>query len=56
MRPLLNDEEYAHTAAVVAEFQREGGEGEALQEFLEEKAENERNWMEEWWEQLAYLR
>ena len=24
--------------------------------MLEERAGNERNWMEEWWEQLAYLR
>ena len=56
VRPLLTDDEFAHTSAVVADFQREGGEGEALQTFLEEKADNERNWMEEWWEQLAYLR
>ena len=56
MRPLLSDEEYAHTSALVADFQREGGEGEALQQFLQEKADSERNWMEEWWEQLAYLR
>ena len=56
MRPLLTDDEYNHTASVVADFQREGGEGEALQTYLEEKASSERNWMEEWWEQLAYLR
>ena len=42
--------------AVVDDFCREGGDGEALQAMLEEKAANERNWMEEWWEQLAYLR
>ena len=46
VRPLLTDAEYAHTEAVVADFQREGGEGEALQEFLSEKASSERNWME----------
>lgn len=56
VRPLLSDEEFAHTEAIVADFCREGGEGEALQQFLEEKASSERNWMEEWWEQLAYLR
>ena len=56
VRPLLTDEEFAHTSALAADFQREGGEGESLQSFLEEKASNERNWMEEWWEQLAYLR
>ncbi len=56
VKPLLSAEEFAHTQAVVADFGREGGEGEALQCFLEEKAESERNWMEEWWEQLAYLR
>jgi hypothetical protein len=41
---------------VVADFQREGGDGEALQASLEARAAEERNWMEEWWEQLAYLR
>jgi len=56
VEPLLTADEYAHTSAVVTEFGREGGEGEALQAFLEEKASNERNWMEEWWEQFAYLR
>jgi hypothetical protein len=54
VRPLLTDAEYAHTEAVVSDFQH--GEGEALQAMLEEKAQNERNWMEEWWEQAAYLR
>ena len=56
VKPLLTPEEYAHTSACAADFLRDGGEGEALQEFLEEKASSERNWMEEWWEQLAYLR
>ena len=56
VKPLLTEEEWAHTQSLVAEFGREGGEGEALQAFLEERASNERNWMEEWWEQLAYLR
>ena len=56
VRPLLTPEEYAHTAGVVADFQAAGGVGESLQSVLEEKARTERNWMEEWWEQLAYLR
>ena len=55
-KPVLTEEEYAHTAALVRDFCREGGEGQALQVALEEKASEERNWMEEWWEQLAYLR
>ena len=53
VQPLLSEEEWAHTQGVVADFGREGGEGEELQVFLEEKASSERNWMEEWWEQLA---
>uniref|UniRef100_A0A7S0IZG6 Choline/carnitine acyltransferase domain-containing protein n=1 Tax=Calcidiscus leptoporus TaxID=127549 RepID=A0A7S0IZG6_9EUKA len=56
VRPLLSAEEYKHTEAVVADFAREGGDGCALQLVLEEKADTERNWMEEWWEQAAYLR
>lgn len=45
VKPVLNEAEFAHTSAVVAEFGREDGEGEALQTFLEDKAESERNWM-----------
>ncbi|KOO34715.1 carnitine o-acetyltransferase [Chrysochromulina tobinii] len=56
VKPLLTETEYTHTRAVVADFGRESGDGMALQTFLEEKADSERNWMEEWWEQLAYLR
>ena len=56
VKPLLTETEYKHTEALCADFQSEGGVGEELQAFLEEKAANEKNWMEEWWEQLAYLR
>ncbi|KAL1525325.1 hypothetical protein AB1Y20_020186 [Prymnesium parvum] len=55
-RPVLSDDEYAHTKVVVEEFLQAGGDGEQLQKVLEERASSERNWIEEWWEQLAYLR
>lgn len=56
VKPLLSEAEWAHTQAVVADFQREGGVGEQLQAVLHERAATHRNWVEEWWEQLAYLR
>ena len=55
-RPLLTEEQLAHTKQILDEFCRSGGDGEELQAMLEERAANSKNWMEEWWEQLAYLR
>ena len=55
-RPLLTDSEYEHTEGVVRAFLAEGGEGAALQAVLEGRAASMRNWIEDWWEQFAYLR
>lgn len=56
VRPLLSPEAFEHTKSIVSEFKRPGGAGASYQEELESKAASERNWMEVWWEQLAYLR
>lgn len=53
-RALLSDEEYEHTEAVCEDFKN--GVGKELHEYLESKAETERNWIEEWWETIIYLR
>ena len=41
--PLLTEEEFKHTKAVVGNFLR--GSGPELQAVLEDKAESERNWV-----------
>ncbi|KAA0174341.1 hypothetical protein FNF27_04133 [Cafeteria roenbergensis] len=54
VKPHVTDEEYQHTEAVCREF--EAGAGKGLQELLEERGASMPNWLEEWWEQFAYLR
>ncbi len=56
LRPLLSPEDLAHTEELLNDFCRDGGGGAELQQMLEDRAGTERNWVEEWWEQLAYLR
>lgn len=51
--PLSTEEEMEHTRALCEDFKK--GVGPELQAFLEEKANEERNWIEEWWETYAYL-
>lgn len=53
VKPLVTPEEYEHTVSVVDAFK--SGVGPQLQKMLEERGESERNWIEEWWEQFAYL-
>ena len=55
VRPLLTEEEFMRTKAAVAEFQLAGGVGERLQAALKARAENSRNWMDQWWLDHAYL-
>lgn len=55
LRPLLTDEEYEHSQAVVADFIRDGGQAHELQAVIEARATEHRNWMEEWWLRMAYL-
>ena len=52
--PLATPEEMEHTRALVEDFKR--GAGPKLQEILEQRQEEKRNWIEEWWEIFAYLR
>ncbi|KAK6617365.1 hypothetical protein RUM43_014374 [Polyplax serrata] len=51
--PFVTSEEYVRTKRLVAEF--EEGVGQILHEKLKEKAKTERNWVEKWWEDVAYL-
>ena len=50
VKPFLTAEEMEHTEAVVEDFKN--GIGSKLQEMLVERGEEERNWLEDWWENL----
>lgn len=56
IRAVTTDEEYAHSKACVDAFARNPAHGPRLQKLLEDRAQNSRNWLEEWWEEFAYLR
>ncbi|RLN47323.1 hypothetical protein BBJ28_00002320 [Nothophytophthora sp. Chile5] len=51
--PLLTASELEHTKAVCHDFLH--GVGPQLQAILQERADTERNWIEEWWETFAYM-
>ncbi|TPX71179.1 hypothetical protein SpCBS45565_g01373 [Spizellomyces sp. 'palustris'] len=55
LRPVLSQEEFAHSEAAVREFIKPGGLGHTLQQRLLEHDKNEPNsWLERWWLRLAY--
>ncbi|KAG0632848.1 hypothetical protein HOY80DRAFT_1019223 [Tuber brumale] len=56
-KPLLTEQELQRTKTAVAEFIREGGVGQQLQEKLLAKAQNPEvnNWLPDWWNDAAYL-
>ncbi|RMX56747.1 hypothetical protein pdam_00021211, partial [Pocillopora damicornis] len=53
VKPHLTSEEYLQTQFLVNEFA--SGVGKELQSKLETRASNMRNWLKEWWEDVAYL-
>ncbi|ELU17808.1 hypothetical protein CAPTEDRAFT_171816 [Capitella teleta] len=53
VQPFLTKEEYAKTELIVKDFGQ--GIGRKLQIKLLEKSKHKRNWVEKWWEDLAYL-
>ncbi|CAG8487063.1 10864_t:CDS:2 [Paraglomus brasilianum] len=57
VKPLCTSEEYAKTEAVVDEFRKPGGMGEALYKRLLDKANTPGvvNWLEDWWNDVAYF-
>lgn len=54
LRPLLQPRDLAKTELVVSEFERSDVAAK-MQSLLEAKATSEPNWLEVWWEALAYL-
>ncbi|KAI8824167.1 acyltransferase ChoActase/COT/CPT [Fimicolochytrium jonesii] len=56
LKPLLNEQQYAHSEAVVKDFIKPGGEGEKLHKRLQERAATEKtSWLYEWWNDWAYM-
>uniref|UniRef100_A0A8C0J1V5 Peroxisomal carnitine O-octanoyltransferase n=1 Tax=Chelonoidis abingdonii TaxID=106734 RepID=A0A8C0J1V5_CHEAB len=53
VKPFLNQEEYQRTEDIVKKF--EHGIGKVLQHKLLERAKEKKNWLEEWWLNVAYL-
>ncbi|PSN42557.1 Peroxisomal carnitine O-octanoyltransferase [Blattella germanica] len=53
VKPFLTDEEMAETIRLVSTFEK--GIGRKLHSELLKRAKKERNWLERWWEDLAYL-
>ncbi|KGL74428.1 Peroxisomal carnitine O-octanoyltransferase, partial [Tinamus guttatus] len=53
VKPFLNQEEYLRTEHIVKNF--ENGIGKELHQKLLERAKSRRNWLEEWWQNVAYL-
>ncbi|XP_062479637.1 peroxisomal carnitine O-octanoyltransferase isoform X2 [Pezoporus occidentalis] len=53
VKPFLNQEEYQRTEAIVKKFKN--GIGKELHEKLLERAKTRRNWLEDWWLNVAYL-
>ncbi|XP_020843150.1 peroxisomal carnitine O-octanoyltransferase isoform X1 [Phascolarctos cinereus] len=53
VKPFANEEEYKQTEEIVEKFKN--GIGEKLQQKLLERAKGKRNWLEEWWLNVAYL-
>ncbi|EDV22543.1 uncharacterized protein TRIADDRAFT_28550 [Trichoplax adhaerens] len=53
--PMVSDEQYAKTEALVKEFGKPGGIGEQLHQVVVEKAKTTKNWLADWWTD-AYLK
>ncbi|XP_074904650.1 peroxisomal carnitine O-octanoyltransferase isoform X1 [Buteo buteo] len=53
VKPFLNQEEYQRTEDIVKKF--ESGIGKELHQKLLERAKTRRNWLEDWWLNVAYL-
>ncbi|KAL0277700.1 UNVERIFIED_CONTAM: hypothetical protein PYX00_004900 [Menopon gallinae] len=54
LKPFTTPAEYLKSFKIVEEFER--GIGAELNEKLKEKANNEKNWVEKWWENYGYLK
>ncbi|XP_031570096.1 peroxisomal carnitine O-octanoyltransferase-like isoform X2 [Actinia tenebrosa] len=54
VKPLVNETDYLQTDFLINEFKN--GVGKELQKKLLQKGQEQRNWLEKWWEEEGYLR
>lgn len=55
VEPFLSPAQLQSTTAIFEEFIRPGGQGEVLQQRLEEFAQGKDNWLAEFWDDYAYM-
>uniref|UniRef100_A0A4D5R9U8 Carnitine O-acetyltransferase n=1 Tax=Scolopendra viridis TaxID=118503 RepID=A0A4D5R9U8_SCOVI len=55
VKPVVTEDEFQQTEALVKEFGSPKGPGEKLQKLLEMKAKTTENWLSEWWLNTAYM-
>lgn len=55
IEPHVDREGYTRSKSAVEKFMSPGGIGLKLQNLLEERAANRKNWLSDWWLQSAYL-
>lgn len=55
VRPFLSTEQYTASEKLIKDFGSPGKDGEKLQALLQKRAEQEENWLSEWWLNTAYL-
>lgn len=55
VEPFLLPAQLQLTTAIVEEFTRPGGQGEVLQQRLEQFAQGKDNWLAEYWDDYAYM-
>ena len=53
--PIVSDDDYERTKAIVDKFGEEGGVGQRLQAILEQQASEKENWAYDWWLDDMYL-
>eukprot|EP01125_Pyxidicula_operculata_P022539 TRINITY_DN926_c0_g1_i9.p1 TRINITY_DN926_c0_g1~~TRINITY_DN926_c0_g1_i9.p1 ORF type:complete len:572 (+),score=70.34 TRINITY_DN926_c0_g1_i9:40-1755(+) len=60
LKPILSQDKFEKSKALVNDFVKPGGEGETLYNLLREYGEKQRSqrksWLEEWWLEYGYLR
>eukprot|EP00112_Aurelia_sp_Birch-Aquarium-sp1_P011405 Seg2398.5 transcript_id=Seg2398.5/GoldUCD/mRNA.D3Y31 product="Carnitine O-acetyltransferase" protein_id=Seg2398.5/GoldUCD/D3Y31 len=55
VKPLLDEDEFKCTTAMVNDFRKPGGVGEQLQDKLVSRSNKMENWLAEWWDDVAYF-
>lgn len=55
IKPLVDEEDFEYTQDLVKDFLKPKGDGEMLHNKLLQKANEEKNWLATWWDNVAYF-